>query len=257
MFGSERRRARRDLLSEGFRPEWRELVASRMRHWAYLDADERSRLEAITLELMADKDWEAAQGFELTPEIIVTIAAQAALLALCLPDGAYRAVGSIIVHPTTFVMTGEHSQVPGLVSDDPLPILGLASYNGPVIIVWDDALAAARHPGHGHNVVFHEFAHKLDMLDGSIDGTPPLATPEQFERWVEVCSGVYRQVVEGTAGTSLEPYAGVNPAEFFAVATEVFFDDPEPLRREHPDLYEVLVGYYRQDTAARLARKFT
>jgi Mlc titration factor MtfA (ptsG expression regulator) len=257
MFGSARRRARRDLLANGFRPEWRELVSTRMRHWAFLDPDERSRLEEITLGLMADKDWEAAQGFELTAEIIVTIAAQAALLALCLPDDAYRAVGSIIVHPTTFVVTGEHSQVPGLVSDDPMPILGLASYGGPIIIVWDEALAAARHPGHGHNVVFHEFAHKLDMLDGNIDGTPPLATREQFDRWVEVCTEVYRQVVEGTAGTSLEPYAGVNPAEFFAVATEVFFDDPEPLRSEHPDLYEVLVDYYRQDPAVRLARKFT
>jgi Mlc titration factor MtfA (ptsG expression regulator) len=138
-----------------------------------------------------------------------------------------------------------------------MPILGLASYGGPIIIVWDEALAAARHPGRGHNVVFHEFAHKLDMLDGNIDGTPPLATQEQFDRWVAVCTEVYRQVVEGTAGDSLEPYAGVNPAEFFAVATEVFFDDPEPLRNEHPDLYGVLVDYYRQDPALRLARKFT
>ena len=159
MFGSKRRRARRELLEAGFRPEWRELVARRMRHWSALDDDERAHLEDITLELMVDKDWEAARGFELTTEIIVTIAAQAALLVLGLPDDAYREVGAIIVHPTTFVMTGEHQQVPGIVSDDPFPILGEAAFDGPLLIVWDEVLDEARHPGRGHIVVFHEFAH--------------------------------------------------------------------------------------------------
>ena len=110
-------------------------------------------------------------------------------------------------------------------------------------------------PGSGHNVVFHEFAHKLDMLDGSIDGTPPLATPEQFARWVEVCTLVFEQVARGEAGHSLEPYASVNPAEFFAVATEVFFDNPEGLHHEHPDLYDVMSDYYRQDPLSRLRRR--
>jgi Mlc titration factor MtfA (ptsG expression regulator) len=89
------------------------------------------------------------------------------------------------------------------------------------------------------------------MLDGTVDGTPPLATQAQFDRWVEVCTRVYRQVEAGTAGESLSSYAGINPGEFFAVATEVFFDDPHGLRREHGDLYDVLAEFYRQDPASR------
>ena len=99
--------------------------------------------------------------------------------------------------------------------------------------------------------MFHEFAHRLDMLDGEADGTPPMADVEQSQRWVEVCTRVYEQVVEGRGGTVLRSYAGVNPAEFFAVATEAFFDAPVELRRQQPDLYEVLGGYYHQDPAAR------
>ena len=154
---------------------------------------------------------------------------------------------AIVVHPTTVVITGEHSQVGGIVSDDPMPILGQANYQGPVLIVWDEALNEARHPGRGHNVVFHEFAHKIDMLDGTIDGTPPLATREELDRWVEVCTRVYGQVSAGEGGRTLRSYAGVNPAEFFAVATEAFFDDPRGLHHEHSDLYDVLRDFYRQD----------
>ena len=157
----------------------------------------------------------------------------------------------MLVHPTTVVLTGEHSQVAGIVSDGPMPILGQAELHGPVTIVWDAVNDEARHPGSGHNVVFHEFAHRLDMLDGAADGTPPMGSVEQSERWVEVCTRVYGQVVEGRGGTALRSYAGVNPAEFFAVATEAFFEDPLALRRQQPDLYEVFSGYYRQDPAAR------
>jgi len=244
---------RRDRAPEVvFLPEWRELLARRMRHWNVLSAAERDRLEHLALGLMVNTGWEAANGFEITSEMQVLIAAQAALLILGLPDDSYRLVRSILVHPTTVMLTGEHSQVPGIMSREPMPIVGLAEHRGPVMIVWDTVVNDARHPGNGHNVVFHEFAHQLDMLDGTVDGTPPLATPEQFDRWVEVCTAVYERVMDGTAGHTLDPYAGVNPGEFFAVATEVFFDDPHGLRREHPDLYDVLKDFYRQDPATRV-----
>ena len=180
------------------------------------------------------------------------IAAQAALLILGLPDDSYRRIRTIIVHAATLVMTGSHSQVPGLLSDDPIPVAGLAGHGGEVVVAWDSVLRDARHPGSGHNVVFHEFAHQLDLLDGTVDGTPPLATQEDFDRWVEVCTRVYHQVAAGHGGTSLGPYASVNVGEFFAVATEAFFDDPVALRCEHLDLYDVLAGFYHQDPAARV-----
>jgi Mlc titration factor MtfA (ptsG expression regulator) len=240
---------RRERYDAGFLQEWRELCGHRFRWWAPLDPDDRSRLEGLALAMVADTSWEAANGFELTDEMMVTIAVQAALLVLELPADAYRGVQAIVVHPSTLVLDGEHSLVPGVVSDGPMAILGQASYNGPVLIAWDQALDDARHPGRGHNVVFHEFAHKLDMLDGTVDGTPPLATSEDLQRWVRVCTAAYEEVVQGRGGHSLRSYAGVNPAEFFAVATESFFDDPLVLRREHPELYAVLGDYYRQDPA--------
>jgi Mlc titration factor MtfA (ptsG expression regulator) len=246
-----RRRQRRDAWEAGFLPEWRDLVSRRLPLLDRLSDVERERLEQLALGLMIDTRWEAANGFELTDEIRVTIAVQAALLALGLPDDSFRMVSSILVHPTTMVMTGEHSLFDSLASREPVPIVGLAEHRGPVVIAWDTARRDARHPGTGHNVVFHEFAHQLDMLDGTVDGTPPLATQAQFDRWVEVCTRVYRQVEAGTAGESLSSYAGINPGEFFAVATEVFFDDPHRLRREHADLYDVLAEFYRQDPASR------
>jgi len=250
-FETRRHRARREYFEAGFRDEWRELVRDRVPVWRSLDDDERARVETLALGLIAGVNWEAANGFEITDEIKVLIASEACVIILGLPDDSFRDVHTILVHPTTLVLTGEHSQVAGIVSDDPMPILGQAELHGPVTIIWDAVKDEARHPGSGHNVVFHEFAHKLDMLDGAADGTPPMQTVEQSQRWVEVCTRVYEQVVEGTAGRALRSYAGVNPAEFFAVATESFFDDPIDLRRQQPDLYDVLSTYYRQDPAAR------
>lgn len=246
-----RRRLRRELIDRGFLPEWRELLARQLRHWNRLTEAERGRLEELTLDLMATKRWESARDFELTEEMRVLIASQAALLILGLPDDSYRKVTTIIVHPTGLVMEGEHSLGGGLVSDEPMPVIGLADHSGPVVIAWDAALASARH-ARGHNVVFHEFAHHLDLLDGTVDGTPPIADPAEFERWVEVCTRVYEQVAHGRGGRSLDPYAGVNVGEFFAVATEAFFDDPAELHREHFALYEVLRDFYRQDPIARV-----
>jgi len=252
IFESRRRRGRREQLEAGFLPQWRELLSRRLRHWRLLSDDERARLEHLALDLMVRKRWEASNGFALTDEIKVMIASQAALIILGLPDDSFRLVSTILVHPTTLMLAGEHSQVSGIMSREPMPILGLAEHRGPVLITWDTVLDDARHSGSGHNVVFHEFAHQLDMLDGTVDGTPPLATQEQFDRWVEVCTDVYEQVVIGSAGHALDPYAGVNPGEFFAVATEVFFDDPLGLRGEQPDLYSVLSDFYRQDPASRV-----
>jgi Mlc titration factor MtfA (ptsG expression regulator) len=242
---------RRERLEAGFDPAWRGVLAERVRTWAQLDDPGRARLEQLTLQLLVDLHWEAAQGFELTDDIEVTVAADAAVLLLGLPDDSFRRVHTVLVHPTTVVLQGEHSQVPGIVSDGPMPILGQADLHGPVLIVWDAVVGEARHPGSGHNVVFHEFAHRLDMLTGEADGAPPMPDVATSQRWVQVCTDVYRQVAEGPGSRVLRSYAGVNPAEFFAVATEAFFDAPVALRHEHPDLYDVLGDFYGQDPAAR------
>lgn len=226
-----------------------------MVHWSRLDASEQARLESITLDLLTRPRWEAARGFALTDEIRVVIAAQAALLALGLPGNPYRDIGPIIVHPSTVVLPGtRRGPVAGTVEDGPFHVLGQTQHRGPVIIAWDAARAGARHPERGHNVVYHEFAHHLDMLDGLVDGTPPLADEATVARWVEVCTHEYEALRRGTRESLLDPYGAQSPGEFFAVATEVFFDRPLDLEARHPELYDVLRGFYRQDPAARARR---
>ena len=167
---------------------------------------------------------------------------------------------TILVYPSTVVPPERHpggfERVAGPV-EVPVPILGQAFAQGPVILVWDAVLHGARHPEQGHNVVYHEFAHKLDMLDGAADGTPPLAGRGQLAEWVAVCSVEFlrlRRLADKGHKTFLDAYGATSEAEFFAVATEEFFDRPLALRKHSPDLYRVLGAYYRQDPAARANR---
>ena len=217
-----------------------------------LGDDERSRLEAMIKEFVFDKRFEAAKGFEITDAMQVVIAAQACLLVLELGLDYYSGVGTIIVHRSTVVLSGPRSTgTAGLVSSDPYPIDGQAHYGGPVMISWDAASYDARHPRRGLSVVFHEFAHKLDMLDGTVDGTPPLDDGLR-ERWIDrLHRASSRRFDAASTRASCATTRATNPGEFFAVATEVFFSTPVQLREEKPDLYGVLADFYRQDPAAR------
>src|SRR5262249_54035359 len=150
----------------------------------------------------------------------------------------YSRVSTILVHPSTVVLEGQRSTgTAGLVSSDPYPIDGQAAFGGPVLISWDAASYDGRHPARGQNVVFHEFAHKLDMLDGTVDGTPPLDEHER-QRWIDVCTREMARLRRSfDEDDVLRDYAATNPGEFFAVATEVFFSTPVRLRDTKPDLY--------------------
>jgi Mlc titration factor MtfA (ptsG expression regulator) len=246
-------RERRQLERDGFPEAWRTVVAANLSHWPLLDADERARIEDTVMVLMLYKRWEAAQGFALTDEIRLTIAAQAALLVLGFDEDEYDNVDTIIVHPTTVYYESERAGPAGTVTRAPVGLLGEAHFDGPVLIAWDAALEGARHPEHGHNVVIHEFAHKLDMMDGLVDGTPPLAREERVRRWAAVCTQEYERL-RANPDPLLDDYAATDPGEFFAVVTEVFFDQPQALEEAKPDLYDVLRDFYRQDPAARERR---
>ncbi|MCU1364754.1 MAG: hypothetical protein JWN39_393 [Ilumatobacteraceae bacterium] len=251
-FESRRKRRQRELEGLEFQSSWREMLSVRWPLWQFLDTDERSRLEDLVKVFVHDKRWEAANGFEVTEAMRVLIAAQACLLVLELDGEPYRQVDTILVHPTTLVLEGQRSTgTGGLVSSDPYAILGQAQFGGPTIVAWDTVAYDARHPSRGQNVVYHEFAHKLDMLDGVIDGTPPIADAEQRRRWVEVCTREFNAIRRGAEGGVLRDYGGENPGEFFAVASEAFFSVPAHMRERMPDLYAVLCGFYRQDPAAR------
>ncbi len=260
MFHWLRDHRRAEARKRPFPPEWEVFIRTNMAHYCVLDDAERAELRAMMQVFLEEKNWEGCGGLDLTDEIRVTIAAQACLLQLGLPHDYYRNVESILVYPSTVVAPEHHpgffERVDGPVEAS-VPLLGQAFTRGPVILVWDAVLHGARHPEQGHNVVYHEFAHKLDMLDGAADGTPPLADRDQLAEWVAVCSREFlrlSRLAEKGRKTFLDAYGAKNEAEFFAVATETFFDRPLALQGHAPDLYNVLSAYYRQDPAGRVNR---
>jgi hypothetical protein len=250
-----RRRRERERWLDG----WESVAADRLHQWADLGDDERARLGALVEWMVRTKHWEAARGFALTQEIVVSIAAHAGLLVLGLDRRVYRDVRAVIVHPSTITRHGPRSTtIPGVVADGPFRVLGHAlDRRGPVVISWDAARRDMRHPEGGHNVVIHEFAHKVDAVDGLFDGTPEIFDRSRRAEWVRVCTAEYERL--RTLGAEpdpvLRPYATENPSEFFAVATEALFEQPLELDAHRPALYRVLSEYYGQDPAARVRRR--
>jgi hypothetical protein len=233
-----------------FDPEWRALLERNFDHWLGFAPEEIERMEGLVASFVHRMRWEAANGFELTESIKVLIAAQASVLLLGLDLDDYDQVSSVIVHPSTVRLRGGYHVGGSVRSSASQPLLGQAHYRGPVLLSWAAVQRGARFPEAGENVVYHEFAHQLDMLDGITDGTPPLDDKDARARWVEVCTAAY-DAVRAERSPVLRPYAGTNPAEFFAVATEMFFSRPADLRDHEPALYAELQGFYRQDPAAR------
>lgn len=260
MFDWFRDGRREEARNRQFPLAWETIVRTNVTHYLMLDDAERNELRAMMQVFLEEKEWEGCGGLELTDEIRVTIAAEACLLQLGLPHDYYRNVESILVYPSAVLLPehrpGVFERIDGTL-DAATPIIGQACAQGPVILVWDAVLHGARHPEQGHNVVYHEFAHKLDMLDGAADGTPPLVDSDQFGEWVAVCTREFarlRLLAGQGHKTFLDAYGAKNEAEFFAVATEEFFDRPIMLQRHSPDLYHVLNAYYCQDLAGRVQR---
>jgi Mlc titration factor MtfA (ptsG expression regulator) len=248
---------RRKLLETPFPISWETLLTTNVAHYQRLTEAERKELRELVQVFIAEKNWEGCGGLALTDEIRTTIAAEACLMILALPHDLYRNVKTILVYPSTVVPPARRTGVFELVTS-PLapanPILGEAFPDGPVILVWDYAKQTARHPETGHNVVYHEFAHKLDMLDGRADGTPPLPDREHYREWVEVCAREFLRLRDESAhgrSSFLDSYGATNEAEFFAVITEQFFDRPVGMEKHHPDLYRILRDFYHQDPALR------
>lgn len=214
---------------------------------------ERMRLrESVTL-FLHDKSIHGAGGLEMRDEIRVSIAAQACILILNLSADYYRGWVEVIVYPDEFVATYEFIDEDGVAHLVHEPMSGESWLHGPVILSWADA----RGTGYaGYNVVIHEFAHKLDMLNGDANGFPPLHAEMSRDVWSRVFAGAYEnfcaRVERGEHG-AIDPYAAESPAEFFAVASEAFFEAPHIVQSAYPEVYRELSLFYRQDPASRLA----
>jgi Mlc titration factor MtfA (ptsG expression regulator) len=257
LFAWLKRRRRRKLLAAPFPPEWLAHLRGNVALYATLTEAEQAKLRDDLRVFVAERHWEGCGGLTVTDEMKVTVAAQACLLVLNIEHDYFSRVPSILVYPSGYRTPAERHGPDGTVGGSP-GRLGEAWYRGPVVLAWDAVLGGGKDPHDGQNVVLHEFAHQLDFLDGYADGTPPLPSRAAYRRWHDVMTAEYdRLVTDSRRGQArvLDSYGATNPAEFFAVATEAFFEKPLPLRQRHPALYEVLRDYYRQDTAERALRQ--
>jgi hypothetical protein len=250
MFTWLRNRRRRKLLEEPFPPWWVPILDRNVAHYARLSPQEQAKLRDITRILVAEKYWESAGGLFVTDEMKVTVAAQAALLLLGMDDHDYYGrVASVVVYPGTFqTPNAEDDWEDDFLSDTVAS--GQAVYRGPVILSWEEVLAEGREPECGQNVVVHEFAHQLDFLDNTVNGTPPLETQAQADRWRDVMTAAlaaHRKALEKGEESFFTEHAADDETEFFADASEAFFCLPHDLRGLHPDVYELLAGYYKVD----------
>jgi Mlc titration factor MtfA (ptsG expression regulator) len=250
MFQWLKKRRRQNLLATPVPEAWLEYLEQVAFFHLLSSAEQERLLEAVRI-FIAEKSWEGCRGLVLTEEMQVMVAGLACVLVLGLEDFYFDNVQTILIYPGAFVRRDKKPLMGDLYLEGPSELLGEAHYRGPVILAWDEVQASARQPGHGSNLVLHEFAHQLDMLNGEADGVP-LLSGELTERWQTIMGREFQHLVRRVAKdrpTFLDPYGATNPAEFFAVVTECFFDVPLRLQEEHPDLYGLLRDYYRQDPA--------
>lgn len=230
--------------------EWRAFLAKNVGWYSYLTDAEKEKLERDLRIFIAEKNWEGCDGLKLTDEMRVTIAGQACLLVLAWEDYLFERVQTILVYPSAYRTNPTDSDL-----DQPSIRSGEALSGGPLVLSWRDSLVDARGARDGRNVVLHEFAHILDMENGAIEGVPLLESLDHERRFNDVIQRDYHELcraVDQRRPTLLDPYGATSPAEFFAVATEAFFELGPLVRDQHPDLYRLLADFFRQDPAERL-----
>jgi len=251
MFGLTRRR-REKLRRQPFPDTWRQYLKRRVPLYVRLPGEDRRELEGHIHVFLDEKRFEGCGGFVLSDEIRVVIAAQACLLLLHRETGYFPGLSSVVVYPTAFIVDRRDYDEAGVVTEETGPLVGESWDTGCVILAWDEVLESCASDDDGYNVVIHEFAHQLDAEDGITDGAPALPTRAHQRTWARVLGGEYRrlrEMLEAGGETVLDEYGASDPAEFFAVVTESFFEMPGHLRQEHPELYAELKRYYRQDPA--------
>lgn len=232
---------------------WAEVIAQQVPLARGLSAAERHRLLELVQLFVADKHFEGCNGLVLTEDMKVTIAAEACLLLLHLEGPVYPTLRTVLVYPGAFVPKPAWPSTYHHVESEPAPLMGQSLRQGVVVLSWDDVRNGARDPADGRNVVLHEFAHQLDQEDGLVSGAP-LLPGGALRAWARVLAGEFDRLKRDAAAerpSVLDAYGATNEAEFFAVATETFFEKPAALERDHPELYAQLRDFYHQDPGQR------
>jgi len=238
--------------AEPFPAEWRRILRRRVPLLHRMPVDLQLQLKKHIQVFLAEKTFVGCQGQVIDDDVRVTIAAQACLLLLNRPTGYFPNLRQILVYPGAFAVEHDEVDAAGVVHTRRDARAGESWDSGQVLLSWDDVRRGAAVPHDGWNEVIHEFAHQLDAENGRSNGAPELATTRQYKQWSQVMQTHYdalqAQLRRGE-DTFLDPYAATAPAEFFAVLSETFFEQPIGLQRAHPALYAELQAFYKVDPA--------
>jgi len=241
---------RSKIRSQPFKKEWRKIMHQRMPFFSQMPTDLQLQLKQHIQVFLAEKTFIGCNGVKITDEIRVTIAAQACLLLLNRKKNFYPKLRTILVYPRAFVKEQHNISADGLRFSQKLALAGESWDFGKVVLSWQDTLEGAKIPDDGRNVVIHEFAHQLDQENGKANGAPLLDKGQNYQCWSDVFSAQFEQLkIQAKTGepSLFDYYGATNPAEFFAVTSEVFFEQANRFHSTYPDLYLQLKNYYQVD----------
>ena len=252
MFAYFRNKRRKRLQAKPLPDAWWCIIDDNVPLVRDMDDIDRNKLGGIVQILMHEKTFEGCGGLEITDAIRLTILAQAAILLLHRQSDYYPTLKTILVYPSTYFANHQEVLPDGTVIEGEQSRLGESWYRGALVLAWDNVQSSAWNHDDGRNVTLHEFAHQLDGVATGMDGAPQLPDRARYRAWARVLGHEYEQLTEQLQRgqkTRLDPYAATNPPEFFAVATEYFFEQPRMMKRHYPELYEEMSGFYQQDPA--------
>lgn len=242
-----KKRRRKRITRQPWPESWTDVLQQNVRQYRTINESLKSRWQDVTKVIVAEKYWEGCAGLAINDEIKVTIAAQAGMMLLGVNDFFFDNVRTVLVYPENQTTTMRD----GLMVEEGTPLAGQAWQGGPVILSWADVLSGA-HYDDGHNLVVHEFAHCLDGLDGEMGGSPVFDNADSAQRWQSVITQEFKRLtraVERGERTLLDPYGATNHAEFFAVASETFFEQPVRMQQAMPELFGLMVEYFHINPA--------
>lgn len=245
-------RRRRKIASGPFPEAWLTLLRRNVPLYARLPEADREELKRHILVFMAEKRFEACGGLRMTDQIRITIAAHACILLLHRQTDYYPGLKTILVYPRAYVVANTRHVGGGIILESADVRLGESWHRGSVVLSWDDVRRTAADVRDGENVVFHEFAHQLDSSGGRGDSTPVLRDRSSFSAWARALGEDFENFKRDLREDRVEvlrEYGATAPAEFFAVATESFFERPTDLQQRYPRLYDELKRFYQQDPA--------
>jgi Mlc titration factor MtfA (ptsG expression regulator) len=243
------RRRRQRIMEQPFPAAWTSILKAHFPLFNGLTPGLQQQLQGKILVFLAEKNFVGRQGQEVTDEVRVLTAAQACLLLLNRETNFFPRLTTIYIYPTAY-LARRVTRSGHLVSETTQTNLGESWDSGELVLAWDAAFHGARNTHDGRNVVFHEFAHQLDQEDGTADGAPTLAEYSAYASWARVLGKEYKILIRRKKKhrkTVLDKYGATHPAEFFAVASEAFFEKPRQLEKRHPELYAELKSYYATD----------